>query len=140
MDDNSIVITFLTVVVILGNIYVALRAIALAMALESGCNWVCRTIGNDCVMRVLFGIATLCFILAILKVWSLVYVNIDWWMQQSPMFHTMSFAYLAENYGVPMLGYAVIVMIQSMTRCTTSVKYTRLQSKIKKGDHKVECE
>lgn len=133
MDDNLFIITILTVGVIIFNIVVAIRAIALAMAMESGCQWVCRTIGHDCVMKVLFGTATLCFILAILKIWSAFDMYMDWYVTMSPMFRIRMFAYLAENYGVAMLGYAVISLIKNMTRCSTSVKYDNLKQKVSSG-------
>ncbi len=135
MIDNLLVITLITIGAVVFNIYVAIRALALSMALESGCQWVCRTIKHDCVMRVLFGIATLCFILAVLKFWTIFDMYMDYWVSLSPLFKTRMLAFLAENYGVACLGYAVISMIKGMTRCTTSVKYEKLRTR--KGE--VDC-
>lgn len=131
MIDNLLIITIITIGAVVFNVYVAIRALALSMALESGCHWVCRTIGHDCVMRVLFGIATLCFILATLKTWTIFDMYADWWIRQSPMFRMRMLAFLAENYGVAVLGYSVISMIKGMTRCSTSVKLDHLQTKVK---------
>ncbi len=131
-------ITALTVGVVIFAMVVAVRALALAMALESGCVWVCKTIGHDCVIKVLFGIATVSIILAILKAWSIPDAYMDYWVTMSPTFRFRSFVYLSENYGVVMLGYAVISLIKDMTRCTTSVKYGRLKKQIKKADCKLE--
>ncbi len=130
MIDSLLIITIITLGAVIFNIYVAIRALALSMALESGCEWVCKTIGHDCVMRVLFGIAVLCFMLATLKAWTIFDMYMDYWIQLSPMFKMRMLAFLAENYGVAILGYAVISMIQGMTRCSTSVKYEKLQKKI----------
>jgi len=132
MIENTLMITTLTVGVVIFAVVVGIRALALAMALESGCVWVCRTIGHDCVMKVLFGITTVTFILAILKAWSIPDAYMDYWVQMSPMFRMRSMSYLAENYGLCILGYSVITMIKSMTRCSTSLKYNRLKRKLSK--------
>ncbi len=137
MTDSLLVITIITAGAVIVNIFVAIRALAMAMALESGCNWVCKTIGHDCVMRVLFGVATLCFILASLKFWTIFDMYMDYWVSLSPIFKWRMLAFLTENYGVAILGYFVIDLIKGMTRCSTSVKYERLQGKIKSGEVEV---
>jgi len=131
MTGEEYLIIGLTVGVVLLNVFVAVRALSLAMAMESGCRWVCRTIGGECVIKVLLGIATISFILAILKAWSIADVFLNYWSQMPQTYHIRAFAYLGENYGVAMLGYAVISVFQSMTRCTTADRYSRLQRDMK---------
>ncbi len=133
------VITMLTVGAVVLNVVVAIRALALAQALESGCIWVCRTVGNHCVIRTLQGIATICFMLAVLKGWSIADTFTNYWYEMSETYHVRAFAYLGENYGVAMLGYAVTSVFKSMTQCTTADKYSKLQKEIKKNGVEI-CE
>ncbi len=129
MTVEYIAVMALTIGVVILNCIVAVRAIALAMDLETGRRWVCQTIGEHCVVRVLMGIATICLILALLKGWSIADIFIDYWDDMSHTYQIRAFAYLGENFGVAMLGYAVVSVFKSMTRCTTSVKYKRLKEK-----------
>ncbi len=124
-----IAVMSLTVGVVILNCVVAVRAIALAMDLEAGKRWVCQTIGEHCVVRVLMGVATICIMLAILKGWSIADIFIDYWDDMPQTYQIRAFAYLGENYGVAMLGYAVITVFKSMTRCTTSARYINLKNK-----------
>jgi hypothetical protein len=126
MNLEHYAVLALTIGVVILNSVVAVRAMMLAMDIESGHKWVCKTIRKHCVIRMLQGITTLCLILAILKGWSVLDVFVNYWDQMPHTYHIRSFAYLGENYGVAIVGYAMITVINEMTRCTTSIKYSRL--------------
>ena len=123
-------VTGLTVGAIVLNVIVAIRALAFAMALESGCRWVCQQVGTKRVIRIMQGLAMVCIILAVLKSWSIADVFTDYWHAMSDTYHLRAFAYLGENYGVPMLGYAMISVFQLMSGCTTSKRFIELQEKV----------
>ena len=116
------VITILTLGAVAINCVTVVRALLTARSFEKGDMWVCRGVGNICIIKILYGIACISIILSCLKSWSVIDVFMGYWDHMPEVYHIRSYAYLGENYGVGMLGYAMITIIKSMSLCETATK------------------
>lgn len=119
--ENKAIIV-LTAFAILFAAYVGIKCIAMAMALDSGCIWVCRTVGRMTVNHVLYSMAMVCVLLVVLKTWSIVDSILIYWYDMPGMYRFRAFAFLTENFATPISFLMVIRMIKSMTKCDTARK------------------
>jgi hypothetical protein len=117
--EHTTIVT-LTSIVVFMNIFTAVKAIQLALKFESGCVWVCQTIGYKTVMHILYGVFYVCTILVVLKGWTLFDEHFSVWKDMGDVFHIRTFAWIGENAGVAMLGYAVVRLLHKMSHCATA--------------------
>jgi len=122
MIDSNTLVTILTVGAVLINLVTAIRAALVAHAIDSAEKWVCHSVGCLYAKKILMGIATICLMRVVLKSWSIGDIFIDYWYSMPGMYHIRAFAYLGENYGGAMLGYAMITLIATQSKCPHASK------------------
>lgn len=114
---EQIVITTLTLGVVVVNLLVAFRAFRTAVVMDTSCRWLCVQGSRSCGLIILIGFGVICLILAMLKLWSVMDVFVDRWGMMPREYHVRSFAYLAENYGVAILGWKATTYIKIIGNC-----------------------
>ena len=115
----------------------AVRSIALAITLESGCRWVCQTIPVRFVIKILYMFFGINFALVVLKSRAIYIVFLDHWYIQPNAYQIDSWAFLGENYGVAIVTAMFIWLMKKQTTCSTSQEHIELKRKYKylKQDH-----
>lgn len=111
------VVTFLTLGAVIVNLVVSFRALRTAVVMDTSCRWMCVQGSQRCGLIILIGFGVVCLILAMLKLWSVMDIFIDLWGMMPREYHVRSFAYLAENYGVAILGWKATTYIKIIGNC-----------------------
>jgi len=114
---DQIIVTALTVLVVVANLATSIRAFYVAIFLDTTCTWICVRGSKRLGLEILLGFGVVCMILAILKSWSIIDIFIDHWVNMPREYHIRSFAYLAENFGVAILGWKVTTLIKTIGGC-----------------------
>jgi len=112
MIDYYLVL-FLTVSVILLNLYACLNSYKCALYLERGGVWDCRSLNLNCAVKILVVHGTLSLSLVILKTWAVFDVFLTMWYEMPHTYHIRSYAFLSENAGVALLGILIVNFIKT---------------------------
>lgn len=106
----------LTAGVVVFNVLAAVRAVGIALKLEDS-HWLSqRPTIQHCAIQILMGCAAACIVLAMLKAWSIGDVFIDAWKNMPHSYHIRAYAYLAENYMVPIIVWKIGTYLNTTTR------------------------
>jgi hypothetical protein len=117
MMFDQIFAIVLTAIIVVANIWVAVRAGYTALVLDSYCDWLCRQGTKHCGLIILIGIVVICSILAFLKTWSVIDIFIDFWHTMPVEYHIRSYAYMVENMGVAIIGWKMTDFIKTIASC-----------------------
>jgi len=129
---DQVVVVFLTIGAIGLNLMAVVRAVAMALVLESGCRWVCQTILLHRVVKLLLGFAIVCSMLVVLKSYSLYSIIFFTWGMQTEQYQILSFAFLGENYGTGILCWLFVDYVKLQSHCNTADEHKRLKVEYKK--------
>jgi hypothetical protein len=118
--DNQIVITVLTALVVIANTVVGIRAFRTALQIEKDNVWGCLNNTRHAGIALLIGFGVVCSILAGIKMWSIFDIFVRMWDSMHLTYQLRSFLFLAENFGVALLGWKVTTFIKETAYCQYS--------------------
>ena len=115
--DEQIIAIALTLGAAGVNIAASVRAFYYALFIDARCKWLCKLGQKTLGLKLLIGVGVVCMILALMKLWSIGDIFLRMWDDMHPSYHFRSFAYLAENYGVGIIGWMTTTLIYKISQC-----------------------